>query len=433
MPTRFFDSQELIYIYKHELTHYRRMDFLYKWLTELTVCLHWFNPIVYLVRKQINQSCELSCDEMVISGLNDMERKAYGAILLNSIIPNTKFRSNTASLSLNEDGQIMKERLSAIMKYKPKLRRIAFFSIILTVILFCGTIFAGAYTQKNIEDISLNTRNTAELMRISNKDLAPGGKISLGSQKLFSGTSCQVVLTWTGNSSLSLFITSSDGLNKSYIIKKGRLTAFTVDNDGDYTISIKNEGESSAENINGTVTAGKNEVQQGNHSSNTQKQSKTNAPQTIVYESVMMDRYKGKDGHPYIHDIRTNNTACKITGSQRGMLAFDKKGNPLKIDWYSLDSETNSTYFYLYEGTANIAPGETDNVFGGWSLNVWGDDLAVKDIAYILYCDKEITFEDGTKWKNPNFKKWLSTYKGKKADVDVLENYYPYKQIITFK
>ena len=30
----------------HELTHYRRRDLLYKWLVQLTVCLHWWNPLV---------------------------------------------------------------------------------------------------------------------------------------------------------------------------------------------------------------------------------------------------------------------------------------------------------------------------------------------------------------------------------------------------
>lgn len=35
-------------------------------------------------------------------------------------------------------------------------------------------------------------------------------------------------------------------------------------------------------------------------------------------------------------------------------------------------------------------------------------------IAYVLYCDKKITFDDGMIWKNPDFDKWLSTYEGKK-------------------
>ena len=73
-----------------------------------------------------------------------------------------------------------------------------------------------------------------------------------------------------------------------------------------------------------------------------------------------------------------------------------------------------------------------DNGLGGWSLNYWGEDLAVEKIAYVLYCDKEITFEDGTVWINPDFEEWLNTYEGKTIDVKVLENYYPYVQTIVF-
>lgn len=54
------------YTILHELTHYKRMDMLYKWLVQITLCLHWFNPFVYLMEREISRACELSCDEMVI-------------------------------------------------------------------------------------------------------------------------------------------------------------------------------------------------------------------------------------------------------------------------------------------------------------------------------------------------------------------------------
>jgi len=152
--------------------------------------------------------------------------------------------------------------------------------------------------------------------------------------------------------------------------------------------------------------------------------------QTVVYENVEMRRYESENGHPYIHDIKTNNTSKTIVGHQRGMLAYDKEGKPLKIDWHCFDGP-DSTFYFLYDWDSNeILSSETRDVFGGWSLNYWGEDLAVEKIAYVLYCDKEITFEDGTVWVNPDFEKWLNTYEGKTIDVNVLENYYPYVQTI---
>ena len=72
------------------------------------------------------------------------------------------------------------------------------------------------------------------------------------------------------------------------------------------------------------------------------------------------------------------------------------------------------------------------DVYGGWSLNVMGKDTAVDQIAYVLFCDKEITFEDGTIWKNPDFDEWIKIYEGETIDVEILENYYPYEQKIDY-
>ena len=37
-------------------------DRFYKWLVEAAVCLHWFNPAVYVLQKEVSRTCELSCD-----------------------------------------------------------------------------------------------------------------------------------------------------------------------------------------------------------------------------------------------------------------------------------------------------------------------------------------------------------------------------------
>ena len=44
LPDADVSEKDFSYIVLHELTHYRRRDLLYKWLVQLTVCLHWFNP-----------------------------------------------------------------------------------------------------------------------------------------------------------------------------------------------------------------------------------------------------------------------------------------------------------------------------------------------------------------------------------------------------
>ena len=78
LPVRKLDEKELSYIFAHELTHYKQGDMFYKWLIQIAVCIHWFNPFVYLLEKEVNKSCELSCDEKVIAVLDDKEKREYG-------------------------------------------------------------------------------------------------------------------------------------------------------------------------------------------------------------------------------------------------------------------------------------------------------------------------------------------------------------------
>lgn len=46
-------EKDFQYIALHELTHYRRRDMFYKWLVQVTVCLHWFNPLIHLISWEI--------------------------------------------------------------------------------------------------------------------------------------------------------------------------------------------------------------------------------------------------------------------------------------------------------------------------------------------------------------------------------------------
>jgi len=52
----------------HELTHIRRLDGLVKLLAAAALCLHWFNPLVWLMVFLLGRDLEFACDEAVLSG-----------------------------------------------------------------------------------------------------------------------------------------------------------------------------------------------------------------------------------------------------------------------------------------------------------------------------------------------------------------------------
>ena len=67
---------------RHELTHYRRRDHLLMLLLRLLTCVYWFNPIVWLMKREIMKDMETACDSAVTARLNGTERREYAMTLL---------------------------------------------------------------------------------------------------------------------------------------------------------------------------------------------------------------------------------------------------------------------------------------------------------------------------------------------------------------
>lgn len=82
LPDKQFTDEEMYYILLHEYTHLKNNDVLTKMLINIICALYWWNPIVYLLRKDINQSIEIRCDGIVVAGENKISRSNYLAVML---------------------------------------------------------------------------------------------------------------------------------------------------------------------------------------------------------------------------------------------------------------------------------------------------------------------------------------------------------------
>ncbi len=182
LPACELDDKELSYIFVHELIHYKQRDMFYKWLIQIVVCAHWFNPFVYLLEKEVNKSCELSCDEKVISILDDKARREYGDTLISFLQSNNLYKSSLASVTLTEGAEQLKERLGAIMKFKKKSKGIiaitAIFSVLVCVCFFVtGAYAASPATNNNLvlkdngkpNEVSIKTESDRNIKETENK------------------------------------------------------------------------------------------------------------------------------------------------------------------------------------------------------------------------------------------------------------------------
>ena len=137
LPAAHYDERELRNVFRHELTHARRGDTLYKWFAAAALSLHWFNPLSWLVRREIDRACELSCDEAVLRSMDRDEKQSYGETLLcmaaSGVLP-----AGVVATTFATEKEHLKERLEQIMTYKRSGARVLAAVLALLLLAGCG-------------------------------------------------------------------------------------------------------------------------------------------------------------------------------------------------------------------------------------------------------------------------------------------------------
>ncbi len=157
IPDIDFTQKQLKNILLHEITHLLRFDIGVKWLTVIAASLHWFNPFMYFIKREISHACELSCDEGVVKNLNDEDKQDYGDTLI-SIAAEHKYTIGILSTTMCEEKKTLKERLISIMNHSKKSRLITIIStILLTVVIFSAVVLGAGIGNRRPPNIYIST------------------------------------------------------------------------------------------------------------------------------------------------------------------------------------------------------------------------------------------------------------------------------------
>lgn len=82
LPASLADRKESQMIIAHEMAHVRNRDNLVKFLWLLVMCLHWYNPLVYLLYREICRISEQVCDASVVQDMSEQEKKQYQSLII---------------------------------------------------------------------------------------------------------------------------------------------------------------------------------------------------------------------------------------------------------------------------------------------------------------------------------------------------------------
>src|SRR5665647_2089009 len=156
IPDINFNEKQLKNILLHEIAHLKHFDIGVKWLTMIATSIHWFNPLMYFIKKEINHACELACDEAVIKDFNPTEKQAYDDTLI-SVVAEHKYPIGVLQATMSEEKETLKERLVAIIQHNKKSKIIILMSLVLLIAVISGAVVLGASIGKTNQDVINDT------------------------------------------------------------------------------------------------------------------------------------------------------------------------------------------------------------------------------------------------------------------------------------
>ncbi|WP_289285207.1 M56 family metallopeptidase [Parablautia intestinalis] len=166
------DKEQLEYILAHELTHIKRFDAVTKLIMAGTLCIHWFNPFVWVMYNLLNRDLELSCDEEVIREFGEKAKASYARTLIKMEERKSGLIPLWNSFSKSPIGKnAMEERITAIMKSRKTSVTAVFAEIILvlmTVVIFTTSASAvsGKYQLKRLPFGDLTDDESEKLLAL---------------------------------------------------------------------------------------------------------------------------------------------------------------------------------------------------------------------------------------------------------------------------
>ncbi|MDR1641943.1 MAG: hypothetical protein LBT59_19810 [Clostridiales bacterium] len=161
LPAQAYSEAALEMALAHELVHFSRRDTLVKLLLLLARAIHWFNPLVHLMAGDIDELCESSCDERVVSKMGKAERRLYGELILSTLERGAAGRVPLGA-GMSPAGKSVKRRLMKMISYKKSKRHVVALSIALAIMLGASGI-ALAYTFPEAPELAITTSQALQV------------------------------------------------------------------------------------------------------------------------------------------------------------------------------------------------------------------------------------------------------------------------------
>lgn len=161
--TEWKNIYQLRYVLEHEYVHIRRLDMLTKLIMIAAVCIHWFNPLVWVMYILFNRDLELSCDETVVRRFGMDIKSVYATALISM----EEKKSGLTPLCNSFSKNAIEQRIRAIMKIKKTSKFAVIISAVLVICVTGGFATSASSLEKKTETAQENGETTVALNEVN--------------------------------------------------------------------------------------------------------------------------------------------------------------------------------------------------------------------------------------------------------------------------
>ena len=155
LPQRFYSTDELSLIFRHEMIHICREEAWAKFFLVFCTAMCWFNPLMWIAMRKSADDLELSCDETVLLEADENTRRQYANLILNTASDERGFTT-----CLSASASALRYRLKNIVK--PRTRHSGGLIVALTFFVLCMSCgyVALAYGSQTGAEVIYQSRDT---------------------------------------------------------------------------------------------------------------------------------------------------------------------------------------------------------------------------------------------------------------------------------
>lgn len=139
------DQADLRFIITHEMAHIKRRDQWFRWLEWLSQIAFWWNPIMWWARRELRDSEEMACDQLVLqTAKSEVNQCAHSLLNMAELLTSQAIRLPVLASAINSGGNLEK-RLNVMMNGRSWIAPVALRTVVVVMamcILPLGFVYA---------------------------------------------------------------------------------------------------------------------------------------------------------------------------------------------------------------------------------------------------------------------------------------------------